>query len=152
MVVDIKYTRAQRAGSTFPCPLPALEIHEDPDAGDHRLVSVQTHVAAATQADVGNSPMLIGKKAVCALIVRQPDLGTSLLILLAALSYCSWGPALALDFSVLAAAIPVFGGDVFFIMHDYQKQRILTFLESDPLGTGWNIIQSKAAIGSAACS
>ena len=38
----------------------------------------------------------------------------------------------------------------FFIMHDYQKQRILTFLdpESDPLGTGWNIIQSKAAIGS----
>lgn len=35
-------------------------------------------------------------------------------------------------------------------MHDYQKQRVLTFLdpESDPLGTGWNIIQSKAAIGS----
>lgn len=38
----------------------------------------------------------------------------------------------------------------FFVMHDYQKQRVLTFLdpESDPLGTGWNIIQSKAAIGS----
>jgi rod shape determining protein RodA len=38
----------------------------------------------------------------------------------------------------------------FFVMHDYQKQRVLTFLnpESDPLGTGWNIIQSKTAIGS----
>src|SRR3546814_17361177 len=38
----------------------------------------------------------------------------------------------------------------YFVMHDYQKQRVLTFLdpESDPLGTGWNIIQSKAAIGS----
>ena len=35
-------------------------------------------------------------------------------------------------------------------MHEYQKRRVLTFLnpESDPLGAGWNIIQSKAAIGS----
>ena len=35
-------------------------------------------------------------------------------------------------------------------MHDYQKRRVLTFLdpENDPLGAGWNIIQSKAAIGS----
>ena len=38
----------------------------------------------------------------------------------------------------------------FFVMHEYQKRRVLTFLnpESDPLGAGWNIIQSKAAIGS----
>ena len=38
----------------------------------------------------------------------------------------------------------------FFVMHPYQKQRVLTLLnpESDPLGAGWNIIQSKAAIGS----
>src|SRR3546814_15980535 len=38
----------------------------------------------------------------------------------------------------------------YFVLHNYQKQRVLTFLdpESDPLGTGWNIIQSKAAIGS----
>src|SRR5690606_7367224 len=38
----------------------------------------------------------------------------------------------------------------FFVMHAYQKQRVLTLLnpESDPLGAGWNIIQSKAAIGS----
>jgi len=38
----------------------------------------------------------------------------------------------------------------FFVMRAYQKQRVLTFLnpESDPLGSGWNIIQSKTAIGS----
>ena len=36
------------------------------------------------------------------------------------------------------------------VMHDYQRQRVLTFLspESDPLGSGWNIIQSKIAVGS----
>src|SRR3546814_9324394 len=46
--------------------------------------------------------------------------------------------------------VPVSVAMWYFVMHDYQKQRVLTFLdpESDPLGTGWNIIQSKAAIGS----
>ncbi|NIV38632.1 MAG: FtsW/RodA/SpoVE family cell cycle protein, partial [Anaerolineae bacterium] len=38
----------------------------------------------------------------------------------------------------------------FFVMHDYQRNRVDTFLnpEADPRGTGWNIIQSKTAIGS----
>src|SRR5690554_8069627 len=46
-----------------------------------------------------------------------------------------------------AAAAPMMW---FFVMRDYQKTRVLTFLspESDPLGSGWNIIQSKTAIGS----
>jgi len=49
--------------------------------------------------------------------------------------------------ALVAAMAPVMW---FFVMHAYQKQRVLTFLnpESDPLGTGWNIIQSKTAIGS----
>ena len=39
---------------------------------------------------------------------------------------------------------------MWFVMRDYQRQRVLTFLdpESDPLGSGWNIIQSKIAVGS----
>ena len=51
---------------------------------------------------------------------------------------------------VIAAAVPTAVAMWYFVLHDYQKQRVLTFLdpESDPLGTGWNIIQSKAAIGS----
>jgi rod shape determining protein RodA len=44
------------------------------------------------------------------------------------------------------AALPA----LWMLLHDYQKNRVLTFLnpERDPLGTGWNIIQSKTAIGS----
>ena len=85
------------------------------------------------------------------LIVRQPDLGTSLLILASgAFVLFMAGLRWRWILSVIAAAVPVAVAMWFFIMHDYQKQRILTFLdpESDPLGTGWNIIQSKAAIGS----
>jgi len=85
-----------------------------------------------------------------ALIMKQPDLGTSLLIgasgvfvLLFSGIYWRW---IFLAVSVGAAALP----GLWMIMKDYQKQRVLTFLdpESDPLGAGWNIIQSKTAIGS----
>jgi rod shape determining protein RodA len=48
--------------------------------------------------------------------------------------------------AVAGAALP----GLWMVMKEYQKQRVLTFLdpESDPLGSGWNIIQSKTAIGS----
>ena len=84
------------------------------------------------------------------LIARQPDLGTSLLIggagffvlFLAGLSWRLLG-GLTL---VAAAGAPV----LWHFMHDYQRQRVITFLdpEQDPLGTGYHIIQSKIAIGS----
>ena len=87
----------------------------------------------------------------CLLILKQPDLGTAMLILasgafvlyIAGLRWLWIGGA-------VAAAVPVAVGMWYFVLHDYQRQRIHTFLdpESDPLGTGWNIIQSKAAIGS----
>ncbi|MEB3753985.1 rod shape-determining protein RodA [Acinetobacter sp. MD2(2019)] len=85
------------------------------------------------------------------LIAEQPDLGTSLLVLgsgifVLFLSGLSW--------KLILAAIA--GAGVFipvaweFLLHDYQRQRVLTLLnpEADALGTGWNIIQSKTAIGS----
>ena len=58
-----------------------------------------------------------------------------------------YGVVLALESLILFAAIPLFW---IFIMHDYQRQRVLTFLnpETDPLGAGYHIIQSKIAIGS----
>lgn len=84
------------------------------------------------------------------LIARQPDLGTSVLVAAAGffvvfLSGIRWriliGTAL-----VMLACIPI----LWRFMHDYQKQRVLTLLnpESDPLGSGYHIIQSKIAIGS----
>ncbi|WP_114418490.1 rod shape-determining protein RodA [Marinospirillum perlucidum] len=84
------------------------------------------------------------------LIARQPDLGTSLLVAAAGLvvlfmAGLSW--RIIFSFMVLAlSALPA----LWWVMHDYQRNRVLTFLnpERDPLGTGWNIIQSTTAIGS----
>jgi rod shape determining protein RodA len=85
------------------------------------------------------------------LILKQPDLGTSILIgtsgvLVLFFAGMPWWLILSMV-SVVACSAPLMW---FFVMHSYQKQRVLTFLnpESDPLGSGWNIIQSKIAIGS----
>ncbi|NHH86322.1 rod shape-determining protein RodA [Cobetia sp. cqz5-12] len=84
------------------------------------------------------------------LIARQPDLGTSLLVAAAGvfvilLAGLSW-KLIAFFGALIASALPL----LWMVMHDYQRRRVLTFLnpESDPLGAGWNIIQSKTAIGS----
>lgn len=84
------------------------------------------------------------------MIMKQPDLGTSLLIAASGvfvllLSGIYW----RYIFGALLTASAGLPG-LWLVMKDYQKQRVLTFLdpESDPLGAGWNIIQSKAAIGS----
>jgi len=84
------------------------------------------------------------------LIAKQPDLGTSLLIasagffvlFLAGISWRLLGGLAALG----AAGLPV----LWYFMRDYQRQRVITFLnpEADPLGAGYHIIQSKIAIGS----
>ena len=81
---------------------------------------------------------------------KQPDLGTALLIgsagffalFLAGLQWRLLG-----FLTLLAAAMAPF---LWHFMHDYQRQRVITFLspENDPLGTGYHIIQSKIAIGS----
>lgn len=87
----------------------------------------------------------------CALILKQPDLGTAMLILASGAFVLFIGGLRWLWIvGAAAAAVPTAIGMWFFVLHDYQRQRIHTFLdpESDPLGTGWNIIQSKAAIGS----
>lgn len=85
------------------------------------------------------------------LIARQPDLGTALLVLMSGLFVLFLG-GLRWRWILAALAAVVPAGFVMwnFFMRSYQKQRVLTFLnpESDPLGSGWNIIQSKAAIGS----
>ena len=88
------------------------------------------------------------------LISKQPDLGTALLIVISGLlviflSGVSWKFIISFLISV-ASALPI----LWYVMHDYQKQRVLTFLnpESDPLGAGYHIIQSKIAIGSGGLS
>ena len=84
------------------------------------------------------------------LIALQPDLGTAILVAAAGfavllLSGLFWRWVLLAGLLGLAA-LP----GLWMVMRDYQRQRVLTLLdpESDPLGAGWNIIQSKIAIGS----
>jgi len=85
-----------------------------------------------------------------ALIVEQPDLGTALLILASgALVILMAGLRVwVIVVAVVLVAVGSYVGWEF--LHDYQRQRILTFLnpQSDPLGSGYHIIQSQIAIGS----
>lgn len=84
------------------------------------------------------------------LIVKQPDLGTALLVTSAGffvifLAGLSWKILIGIGAAVLAS-LPVLWG----MMHDYQRQRVLTMLDpsQDPLGSGYHTIQSTIAMGS----
>ena len=84
------------------------------------------------------------------LIVKQPDLGTAVLVAVAGFSVLfiagiSW-KLLAGFFLTASLSAPA----LWYLLHEYQKKRILTLLnpEQDPLGAGYHIIQSKIAIGS----
>jgi len=89
------------------------------------------------------------------LVLKQPNLGTTIilvadglsLLFLAGLSWWWIAPA----FAAVATAIPLAWR---FALHDYQKARVMTFLNpsSDALGAGWNITQAKIAIGSGGLS
>ena len=85
-----------------------------------------------------------------ALVLKQPDLGTAMILLMvgAAVLFCAGVRLWKFILVGLAglAAIPV----AWNFLHEYQKNRVLTFLdpENDPLGTGYHILQSKIALGS----
>jgi rod shape determining protein RodA len=85
-----------------------------------------------------------------ALVARQPDLGTALLIAAAGfyvifLAGIGWKVLAGLGLLALASLPPLWG-----LLHDYQRRRILTLLDpsQDPLGAGYHTIQSTIAVGS----
>ena len=95
------------------------------------------------------SLMIVGVPAM--LVIRQPDLGTALLIAASGLivlfmAGISWRLISGAGVLAILSAWPAW----VYLLHDYQRQRILTLLnpERDKLGAGWNITQSKTAIGS----
>ncbi|MBU0744108.1 MAG: rod shape-determining protein RodA [Gammaproteobacteria bacterium] len=84
------------------------------------------------------------------IIAKQPDLGTAILVsatgcFVLLLAGITWRIIISVSI-FLVSVVPI----VWRFMHSYQKMRLLTFLspESDPFGSGYNIIQSKIAIGS----
>ncbi|MBT3886444.1 MAG: rod shape-determining protein RodA [Rhodospirillaceae bacterium] len=85
------------------------------------------------------------------LVLRQPDLGTAILILVTGITIFFLAGVRAWIFvatglAAISAIVPVWK----FVLLDYQKQRLLTYLnpESDPLGAGYHVMQSKIALGS----
>lgn len=84
-------------------------------------------------------------------ILRQPDLGTTAILLIVGVSVLFLAGVKLWKFIgaglLILVSIPLLWN---FMLYDYQKQRVMTFLnpDSDPLGSGYNIIQSKIAVGS----
>ena len=89
-----------------------------------------------------------------ALVMKQPDLGTAMMLLLGGVAMFFAAGVRLWMFAVVIiaglATLPVAWG----FLHDYQRQRVLTFVdpESDPLGSGYHILQSKIALGSGGLS
>ena len=84
------------------------------------------------------------------LTAKQPDLGTAILLVIAGCSVLFLAGLSWRLISSLAVLVALACPAIWFVMHDYQRKRVLTFLnpERDPLGSGYHIIQSKIAIGS----
>jgi rod shape determining protein RodA len=84
------------------------------------------------------------------LIIKQPDLGSGLSIIMILGGMILFRGVTPRVFKTALVAIPALMPLSWFFLHDYQKRRIMTFLDptNDPLGAGYHIIQSEIAIGS----
>ncbi|MEX0758901.1 MAG: rod shape-determining protein RodA, partial [Tistlia sp.] len=118
------------------------------------IMALARYFHGRTLEDVGRVhyliPPLFLAVAPAALVLRQPDLGTALMLLMGggALFFAAgvrwWKFALAIG--AVGAAVPLAWNS----LRGYQQKRVLTFFdpESDPLGAGYHIMQSKIALGS----
>ncbi len=88
------------------------------------------------------------------LVLRQPDLGTGLILLITAAGLFFMAGVRIWKFSLVGVLGLATAPIAWQLLHEYQRKRVLTFLnpESDPLGAGYHIIQSKIAFGSGGLS
>jgi rod shape determining protein RodA len=118
------------------------------------VLALARYFHSRTIEEIGNPLYLLLPTAMiavpAALVLRQPDLGTATMLTLAAATIFFVAGVRIWKFIVVAiaggACVPI----AWQFLHDYQRQRVLTFVnpESDPLGSGYHIIQSKIALGS----
>ena len=108
----------------------------------------------ASWARVGNPlfliPPALAVLAPVALILKEPNLGTAFITGVVGFSIFLGAGMRLWQMALLALPLPLLAEFAYKHLHDYQRARITTFLnpESDPLGAGYNIIQSKIALGS----
>jgi rod shape determining protein RodA len=118
------------------------------------IMALSRYFHSSTLADMKNIRfLLIGVSFLVApfvLVAVQPDLGTSLVIVMAGIAMFFLAGAPLWIFIAGAGAAAAAAPVAWLVMHDYQKNRVLTFLnpENDPLGAGYHITQSKIALGS----
>jgi rod shape determining protein RodA len=95
-------------------------------------------------------PPLVATAIPVGLVLKQPNLGTALIMLMVAGAVFFAAGVRWWKFAGVIGAVAVAAPIAYERLHDYQRQRILTFLdpESDPLGAGYHVIQSKIALGS----
>ncbi len=95
-------------------------------------------------------PPLLMVAAPSALVLRQPDLGTALMLVIAGGAIFFAAGVRMWKFAVVGTAAIVSVPVTWQFLRDYQRTRVLSFLdpENDPLGAGYHIIQSKIALGS----
>jgi rod shape determining protein RodA len=84
------------------------------------------------------------------LVLKEPNLGTAVIIAMVGCAVVLGAGIRLWQVALVAIPVPFLGRIAYSHLHDYQRARITTFLhpESDPLGAGYNIIQSKIALGS----
>ncbi len=113
-----------------------------------RYFSEKEHLRGFSLLELVAPGLILGVPAL--LIMKQPDLGTALLVLCIGGTMAMFAGVRRSSFFFLGLSGVAAAGGGWFLLHDYQKQRILTFLnpERDPLGAGYHIIQSKIAVGS----
>jgi rod shape determining protein RodA len=110
------------------------------------------HDAGPDSADrlhvLGPAILLIAAPA--ALVLKQPDLGTAVLIVGGGVTILFMGGVAWWKFGIAGALTTAAAPVAWSLLHDYQKNRVLTFLEPerDPLGAGYHILQSMIAMGS----
>ena len=85
-----------------------------------------------------------------ALIVKQPDLGTALVLIPVVMALLFVGGARWRDLAILMGGGLAVAPGFWFFLRDYQRERLLVYLDPfrDPLGSAWNVIQAKITIGS----
>ncbi|WP_425406473.1 rod shape-determining protein RodA [Hwanghaeella sp.] len=153
-LVAVEFVGEERKGAQRWISLWLLDLQPSEPMKIVLVLALARYFHGISIEDIGRPSILIVPlmmiAAPAALILRQPDLGTTVMLVAGGgIMFFLAGVRIWKFLAVIAAvlaAIPFLWNS----LHDYQRQRVFTFLdpERDPLGAGYNIMQSKIAIGS----